>query len=29
MKPKSQPHDVFHLFQAHFDQILNRDHELL
>ena len=29
MKPRSQPHDAFHLFQAHFDQILNPDHELV
>ena len=26
MKPKPQPRDEFELFQAHFDQILNRDH---
>lgn len=29
MKPKPQRHDAFHLFQAHFDQILNPDHELI
>ena len=29
MKPKPQPRDNFELFQAHFDQILNLDHELL
>jgi len=29
MKPKPQPRDSFELFQAHFDQILNLDHELL
>ena len=29
MKPKPQPRDDFELFQAHFDQILNVDHELL
>jgi IS5 family transposase len=29
MKPKPQPRDVFELFQAHFDQILNPDHALL
>ena len=29
MKPKPQPRDVFELFQAHFDQILNLDHALL
>ncbi len=29
MKPKPQSRDAFELFQAHFDQILNRDHELI
>ena len=29
MKPKPQSRDNFELFQAHFDQILNLDHELL
>ena len=29
MKPKPQPRDAFELFQAHFDQILNPDHELI
>jgi IS5 family transposase len=29
MKPKPQPRDAFQLFQAHFDQILNPDHELI
>ena len=29
MKPKSQPRDKFELFQAHFDQLLNPDHELI
>ena len=29
MKPKPQPCDSFELFQAHFDQILNPDHELI
>jgi len=29
MKPKPQPRDAFELFQAHFDQILNLDHELI
>lgn len=29
MKPKPQKRDAFELFQAHFDQILNPDHELL
>ncbi len=29
MKPKSQPRDEFELFQAHFDQLLNLDHELI
>jgi IS5 family transposase len=29
MKPKPQPRDAFELFQAHFDQILNPDHELV
>ncbi|MDP7348301.1 MAG: IS5 family transposase [Phycisphaeraceae bacterium] len=29
MKPKPQPRDVLELFQAHFDQILNPDHELV
>ena len=29
MKPKPQPRDVLELFQAHFDQILNPDHELI
>ena len=29
MKPKPQPRDTFELFQAHFTQILNLDHELL
>ncbi len=29
MKPKPQPRDDFELFQAHFDQILNHDHELI
>lgn len=29
MKPKPQSRDDFELFQAHFDQILNRDHALV
>ena len=29
MKPKPQPRDAFELFQAHFDQMLNPDHELV
>ncbi len=29
MKPKPQSRDDFELFQAHFDQILNRTHELI
>jgi transposase, IS5 family len=29
MKPKPRSNDVFELFQAHFDQILNPDHELI
>ena len=29
MKPKPQPRDVLELFQAHFDQLLNPDHELI
>jgi IS5 family transposase len=29
MKPKPQSRDAFELFQAHFDQILNPDHELI
>lgn len=29
MKPKPQPRDAFELFQAHFDQILNPQHELI
>lgn len=29
MKPKPQPRDVLELFQAHFDQILHPDHELI
>ena len=29
MKPKPQPRDEFELFQSHFDQILNRKHELV
>jgi len=29
MKPKPQRRDVFELFQAHFDQILNREHALV
>ena len=29
MKPKPQRRDAFELFQAHFDQILNADHELV
>lgn len=29
MKPKPQSRDTFELFQAHFDQILNPDHELI
>jgi len=29
MKPKPQHRDVFELFQAHFDQILKPDHELI
>ena len=29
MKPKSQDSTAFHLFQAHFDQILNPDHPLI
>ena len=29
MKPKPQPRDAFELFQAHFDQMLNPNHELV
>ncbi len=29
MKPKAQPRDTFELFQAHFDQWLDPDHELI
>ena len=29
MKPKTQPRDAFELFQAHFDQLLDPDHELI
>ena len=29
MKPKPQPRDAFELFQAHFDQLLDRSHELV
>ena len=29
MKPKPQPRDAFELFQAHFDQMLDSDHELV
>ena len=29
MKPKPQSRDVFQLFQAHFNQILNPDHAVL
>ncbi|MGD8453215.1 MAG: IS5 family transposase [Phycisphaerae bacterium] len=29
MKPKPQPTDAFQLFQAHFKQILNREHPLI
>ncbi len=29
MKPKPQPSDAFELFQSHFDQLLNPDHELV
>ena len=29
MKPKPQPGDAFELFQSHFDQLLNPDHELV
>ena len=29
MKPKPQPRDAFELFQAHFDQMLNPNHELI
>ena len=29
MKPKPQRRDVFDLFQAHFDQILTREHALV
>ena len=29
MKPRPQPRDAFELFQAHFDQILNPQHELI
>jgi len=29
MKPKPRPRDAYELFQAHFDQILNPDHELI
>ena len=28
MKPKTTSNDTLHLFQAHFNQILNSDHEL-
>jgi len=29
MKPRTQPRDAFELFQAHFDQLLDSDHELI
>ena len=29
MKPKTQPTDAFHLFQAHFSQLLNLEHPLI
>ncbi len=29
MKPRAQPRDAFELFQAHFDQLLDPDHELV
>ncbi len=29
MKPKPQPRDAFELFQAHFDQMLDPNHELV
>lgn len=29
MQPKPQKRDAFHLFQSHFDQILNPQHELI
>jgi IS5 family transposase len=29
MQPKPQPRDAFQLFQAHFDQMLNPEHELI
>ena len=29
MLPKPQNRDAFELFQAHFDQLLNPDHELI
>jgi IS5 family transposase len=29
MTPKPQPRDVFELFQSHFDQLLNPNHELV
>ena len=29
MKPKPRPGDAVELFQAHFDQILNREHALV
>ena len=29
MKPRSQPRDAFELFQTHFDQLLDPDHELV
>ena len=29
MKPKARPRDAFELFQAHFDQLLDPDHELM
>ncbi len=29
MKPKTQPRDTLELFQAHFDQMLDPDHELV
>ncbi len=29
MKPKTQPRDAFELFQAHFDRLLDPDHELV
>lgn len=29
MKPKAQPTDAFHLYQAHFRQLLNHEHPLI